>query len=111
MTAPDPREEALRMAREYVERARLNLSFAKQDAAPSKAAAESNINSAFHDCVAALAALDAIPTSPVTRPPDEELVEAMLVATNDAANEDEDDPAAAMRAALSVVAPYLVGRV
>ena len=56
--ATDPRDAALRLARTYVERARLNLSFAKQDAVSSAAEAEDNRNSAFHDCVAALAAID-----------------------------------------------------
>jgi hypothetical protein len=51
--------EALEKAAIYVERARLSLSFAKQDAVSSAAEAESNKNSAFHDCVKALGVLKA----------------------------------------------------
>jgi len=50
---------ALAKARELVERARLNLSFSRQDAVPTAAEAESNRNSAFHNCFEALAAIDA----------------------------------------------------
>lgn len=56
-------EKTLRAALEnasiYIERARLNLSYAKQDAVSSAAEAESNKNAAFHDCVAALLILKA----------------------------------------------------
>ena len=50
---------ALAKARELVERARLNLSYSRQDAVPTAAEAESNRNSAFHNCFEALAAIDA----------------------------------------------------
>lgn len=59
--------EALRTARVFVERARLNLSFAKQDAVETAAEAESNRNSAYHDCVSALAAIDAATPAPDER--------------------------------------------
>ena len=47
----------LAQAQVYVERARFNLSFAKQDAVSTSAEAEANRNSAYHDCVAALAVI------------------------------------------------------